>query len=171
MPIPVAGDYAPYFQNYVQLGTAHSSDAFEALQFSLADMEEWLRQIPAEQKDYAYAPGKWTVAQLLQHMADTERVFAYRAMAIARGEQQPLPGFDENSWANEAFITNRTVAGLVEELLQLRQLTISLFSSISEEQLLYRGVASGHAVTVNALAFIMVGHVRHHQRIYTERYC
>ena len=171
MPQPVTGDYAPFYQTYVSYCAAHETDALDTLCGSLAEMEQWLRQIPETQKDYAYAPGKWTVAQLLQHMADTERVFAYRALAIARGEQQPLPGFDENAWANEAPATHRSIAGLVEELLQLRQLTITLFQSITPAQMSNKGVASGQPITVNALAFIMVGHVRHHQRIYSERYC
>lgn len=170
MPIPVPGDYPPYAAHYVQLGTENTSEAIQALQLSLQEMEEWLRQIPAHKKDFAYAPGKWTVAQLLQHMADTERVFAYRALAFARGEQQALPGFDENAWANEADTSSRTVKSLVDELLQLRQLSITLFQSITPAQLLNKGIASGQPATVNALAFIMVGHVRHHQRMYAERY-
>ncbi|MCA0383827.1 MAG: DinB family protein [Bacteroidetes bacterium] len=171
MPLPVTGDYAPFYQTYVSYCAAHETDALDTLKGSLAEMEQWLRQIPETKKDFAYAPGKWTVAQLLQHMADTERVFAYRALAIARGEQQPLPGFDENAWANEAPAIHRSISSLVEELLQLRQLTITLFQSITPAQLLNKGVASGQPITVNALAFIMVGHVRHHQRIYSERYC
>lgn len=171
MPLPVTGDYAPFYQTYVSYCAAHETDVPDTLKSSLEEMAQWLRQIPETQKDYTYAPGKWTVAQLLQHMADTERVFAYRALAIARGEQQPLPGFDENAWANEAPATHRSIASLVDELLQLRQLTILLFESILPQQLLYKGTASGQPITVNALGFIIVGHVRHHWRMYTERYC
>ncbi len=171
MPLPVTGDYAPFYQTYVSYCAPHETDVLDTLKGSIIEMEQWLRQIPETQKDYAYAPGKWTVAQLLQHMADTERVFAYRALAIARGEQQPLPGFDENAWANEAPASQRPLTHLINELLQLRQLSIMLFQSITPAQLLYKGIASGQPITVNALGFIMVGHVRHHQRMYTERYC
>ena len=104
-------------------------------------------------------------------MIDTERIFAYRALSIGRGEKQPLPGFDENSYADAAPAAHRKLKGLSEELLTLRKATIILYRSLDKEYSLQKtGVASGKNITVNALGFIMVGHVLHHVNIINERY-
>jgi hypothetical protein len=168
MARPTPADYAPLYHNYVQL--AEGDDVIAALNQSWDRLGFWLSQVPEEKMNYAYAPGKWTVAQMFQHIIDSERVFAYRAMSIARGEQQPLPGFDENSYAALADAEHRTFIGLKEEMLTLRKSTIQLFNSFRVHELNRAGVAFGSRITVNALGFILAGHVYHHQRVFAERY-
>ena len=168
MPRPAIEEYGAYFQRYINYPVGN--DAREILTQSLQPLEQFLAAIPADKANYAYARGKWTVKQLLQHMIDTERVFAYRGMCISRGEQQPLPGFDENTYAENATAGNRNLDDLTEELLLVRQTSIMLYKFMDDESLYRFGTASGHPITPNAIAFILVGHVMHHQKILTERY-
>ena len=114
MPRPEFTEYGTFFQRYIDY--PRGDDARQVLENSLAPLEQFLSSIPDEKLHYAYRPGKWTVAQLLQHVIDTERVFAYRAMCIARGEEQALPGFDENVYADNAIASDRTLTDLIEEL-------------------------------------------------------
>ena len=168
MPRPQFSEYGTFFQRYIDYAPGH--DAREVLNDSLAPLEQFLSTIPEAKLHYAYSEGKWTVAQLLQHVIDAERVFAYRAMCISRGEEQGLPGFDENIYAANAPAKDRTLGDLVEELLLVRKTTIILYQHINEENLFRQGIASNHPITPNALAFITVGHVMHHQKILNERY-
>jgi hypothetical protein len=168
MPRPKIEEYGTFFQRYIDYPVG--ADARQILEQSLDPLKQFLDTIPAEKADYAYAPGKWTIKQLLQHMTDTERVFAYRAMSISRGETQPLPGFDENLFADNATAENRSLDDLAEELLLVRQTSIILYRHMTDEGLFRFGTASNHPVTPNAIAFIIVGHVLHHQKIINERY-
>lgn len=168
MPRPTSDDYAPFYKNYVQL--TEGDDVIAALNQSWDRLGFWLSQVPEEEMNFAYAPDKWTVAQMFQHLIDTERIFAFRALSIARGEQQPLPGFDENSYATLADAEHRTFISLKEELLTLRKSTIQLFNSLRVHELSKVGIAFGNRITVNALGFILAGHVYHHQKIFVERY-
>jgi hypothetical protein len=168
MPRPKTEEYGAFFQRYIDYPAGE--DAREVLAQSLQPLQQFLHSIPVEKAGFAYAPGKWTIKQLLQHVIDAERVFSYRSMCIARGEDQPLPGFDENTYADRATAENRTLDDLVEELLLFRQTSIILFRHMPDEGLFRFGIASNHPVTPNAFAFIIVGHVMHHQKIITERY-
>ncbi|MES2649411.1 MAG: DinB family protein [Bacteroidota bacterium] len=168
MPRPDFAEYGTYFQRYIDY--TPGNDARQVIETSVAALEQFLSTIPEEKLHFAYNPGKWTVAQLLQHVIDTERVFAYRAMCIARGEEQGLPGFDENVYAENATATNRTLSDLTEELLLVRKTTLILYKYIDDKQLFRKGIASNNPITPNAIAFIIVGHVMHHQKILTERY-
>lgn len=168
MPRPKPGDYATFYENYVS--STSGDDVLMVLNSSWDQLGLWLGEIVEEKLDFSYAPGKWTLAQMLQHLIDAERVFAFRAMSIARGEQQALPGFDENAYAEMANASHRTMASLRSELLALRNATIALFNSFEKKDLERSGVAFGQRVTVNAMGFIMVGHIYHHQKIYTNRY-
>lgn len=168
MPRPQAGDYAPLYENYVS--SCFGDDVFAVLNYSWDALNAWLGTIPEEKLTYSYAEGKWTLAQMLQHIIDCERIFAYRAMCIARGEKQPLPGFDENAYAVKGHAAHRSLDAMKKELLALRKATITLYNSLLPEDLLEAGIAMNHRVTVNALGYILAGHVYHHQRIYQERY-
>jgi hypothetical protein len=169
MPKPLPGDFAPFYQNYVDL--AKGEDVVAVLESSFEPLQNFLQKLEDKDLSFSYAPGKWTLAQLLQHMIDTERVFAYRAMCIGRGEKQGLPGFDENEFAAAAPAVGRKLKGLAEELLTLRKASIILFRSIEKENALHKaGVASGKNITVNALGFIMVGHVLHHVHVINQLY-
>jgi len=169
MPRPLAGDYAPLYENYVS--SCLGDDVFAVLNYSWDALNAWLGTIPEEKLTHSYAEGKWTVAQMLQHIIDSERVFAYRAMCIARGEKQPLPGFDENAYAERGNAAHRSMDSIKKELQALRKATITLYNSLLPEDIQQAGTAMNHRITVNALGYILAGHVYHHQRIYLERYC
>jgi uncharacterized damage-inducible protein DinB len=168
MPRPLAAEYGHFYQGYINRATGN--DAIQVLADSYAPLEQFLSQIPADKADYAYAPGKWTLKQMLQHIIDTERIFAYRGLCISRGEQQPLPGFEENDYAAAATAANRTLPDLIEELLLVRKSIILLYKHLNNEDLLRVGVSNSQPLTANAMAFITVGHALHHKAVLEERY-
>ena len=132
--------------------------------------KKFLEEVPKKKIDFAYAPGKWTIKELLQHIIDAERVFTYRALRFARKDATPLSGFDENSWAANANATVRDWKTLVGEFKAVRKSTQYLYGSFSDDQLKSAGEASGHQINVLALGFITAGHVAHHMKIIKERY-
>lgn len=168
MARPQTGDYATFYETYVSL--VKSDDLLTEMQSSLKEIEQALGAVPEDRKDYAYAEGKWTIKELLQHMIDTERVFAYRATAFARGDKQSLPGFDENAYAATADVSRRNFLEMRTELLNLRQSQYLMYKGLTPEALATAGEANKNRVTVNALGYIMIGHVRHHLRILADRY-
>lgn len=168
MAKPAENEYGFYYQRYID--QVQNTSLTEALQDSLDILSGVLRKISPEKAEYAYAEGKWTVKQVLQHLIDAERVFAYRAMCIARGEKQPLPGFDENNYAAQATGKNRSLNEIVDELFHIRLSSILLFKSLPVETLENMGTASNQPISVRALGFIMVGHVHHHLAILQDRY-
>ncbi|AEE52133.1 DinB family protein [Haliscomenobacter hydrossis] len=120
--------------------------------------------------DYVYAPGKWTVCDIVQHLIDTERILTYRALCIARGEAANLPGFEEDDYALHAQGNQRSLVDLKAELFTLRTSTLQLFRSFNDVMLLQTGTANGKKLTPLALGFIVAGHQRHHFRVLEERY-
>jgi uncharacterized damage-inducible protein DinB len=120
--------------------------------------------------DKIYAPGKWTIKDILQHIIDAERVFAYRALRFARNDKTELHGFDEDHFAAHANTKNRSVADLLEEFKLLRSLTIVFYKALHKEALLREGTASGNTISVLALGFTMTGHAIHHMNVIKERY-
>jgi hypothetical protein len=168
MPRPVPGDYPPFYETYISL--VPETDILQVLSHSLQQLKLDLSYIGSDKSDYAYAPGKWTVKQMLQHTIDTERIFAYRALCIARGEQQSLPGFDENQYADEADVSRRHVKDLKEEFLTVRLSTIQLFQGLPEPLLARSGMANQKPISVLAIGYAIVGHWRHHASILQSRY-
>jgi uncharacterized damage-inducible protein DinB len=169
MPKPSGPEYGNFYQRYIDLVTG--DNVLTILENSVAPLQDFLISLENKDLSYAYAPGKWTIAQLLQHIIDTERIFSYRALCIARGEKQSLPGFNENSYADAAPATNRKLKGIAEELLTIRKASIILFRSLEKEKALnLLGTASNNPISVNAIGFIMVGHVLHHQQVILEKY-
>lgn len=125
----------------------------------------------SEQKSmYSYATSKWTIKEILQHLIDSERIFTYRAVCIARKDTAPLPGFDENEYAAASNANNRTWESLAAEFVALRKSTLLLFDSFSPAMLDYRGKAGNNELSVAELGFIIIGHFLHHKRIIEERY-
>jgi hypothetical protein len=169
-PITIAGiGHRPaQFSRYID--EVPEGDLHQRLRESLA-LEEQL-DLPRlrARAGAAYAPGKWTVADILQHLVDTERVFAYRALRFARGDRTPLPGFDENRFAEAAGRDPRPFDDLVAELRLVRSSTIALFQGLGREALLARGTCSGIEIAVASLGFAIVGHHRHHVAVLNERY-
>lgn len=141
-----------------------------ALIESAAQLTDYLTHVADERVGFAYAPGKWTIAQSLQHVIDTERIFSTRALRIARGDQTPLPGFEQNDYAEMADVTERRFLDMIEEFRLVRAGTIALFKSFNEEDLLRMGTVSGGAASVRAIGFIISGHVYHHADLYREKY-
>lgn len=168
MSKPLTSSYANYFQQYVnQVSEENLLIAFENQQ---PVMQAFLMAISEEKSTHKYAPNKWTIKEILQHLIDTERIFAYRALCFARKETTPLPGFEEDDYAASSNANQRTWKDLVEELLAVRHTTLLLFQSFTEEALTYTGTASNNPLTVNSIGFITLGHFYHHKRIMEERY-
>jgi len=165
---PQPTDHAPYYQHYIDL--APGQDLQQA--FAIADQLtfKYLDTIPVDRDNYAYAEGKWTVKQLFQHVIDTERIFAYRALCIARGEQGNLPGFDENEYAKNVTGENRSLPELIAEFKAVRETTKMLFQSFTDEDLQRIGTANNVKIKVLALGYIILGHAIHHLNVLKERY-
>ena len=168
MAKPPTTSHAVYFQKYIDqvpeedLGTAFSNQ--------LPIITAFLQSIPEEKTVFAYAAGKWTIKEVLQHLIDAERVFDYRALCFARNEKTSLPGFDENEYAAHSHAGNRNWNSLVEEFLTLRRSTQQLFESLTPEALSNKGISNNNTMTAASLGFISVGHVYHHKKILEERY-
>jgi hypothetical protein len=168
MARPATDEFGEFYTGYIN--RVAGEDAREVLESSLHPLQVFLLSLPEQKGNHAYAVGKWTIKQVLQHCIDTERIMAYRALCSARGEQQSLPGFDEKDYAEAATAADRTVADLAEELILVRQTTIMLFSHFNEAALIKKGKANNYPITANALAFIMVGHFLHHQSVLENFY-
>ena len=161
-------EYAEYFFPYISvLGEV---TLIEELEISLHEFIRFVQNIPMDKFDYRYAEGKWTIKEIIQHVIDTERIFAYRALRISRNDQTPLPGFDENNFINNTEANNRGLQDLLTELSAVRHSNIFLFKSFSEQQLQRTGIASNAGISVRAIGFIMIGHQKHHQKVFEERY-
>lgn len=168
MAKPLSIDHPPYFSKYVDLVDEEDIKlAFAHQQLQVATI---LNSIPSAKAEYAYAEGKWTVKQLLQHIIDTERIFAYRALWIARRSETPLSGFDENAFAQHADVSSRSLDDLKNEFIALRSSTQYLFNSFTETDLQQRGISNNKEITVNAIGFITLGHLIHHVHVLKERY-
>jgi uncharacterized damage-inducible protein DinB len=165
---PQADEHSPYYGRYI--ARVPEGDLVSLLRERIADTTALLRRVPPDREDFAYAPGKWTVKQVVGHMSDVERVMAFRALWIARGDTSALPCFDENEWANVADVATRSLGDLIDELQAVRAATIHLASHLNSEALARRGSASGNPVTVRALFYIIAGHERHHADLLRERY-
>lgn len=164
-----SGEYAPFYANYI----AQISDVYtlmEELEISVHRLVKFVQDIPMDKYDYRYAEGKWTIKDILQHLIDAERIFAYRALRFARNDKAELPGFEENDYADAANGDKRSIMDLLTELAVVRQATLSLFKTFQDEQLLRSGIASKNNMSVRALGFVIIGHQNHHQRIFQERY-
>ena len=168
MPKPTAGTFPPYFSRYID--KVAEDDLHSAFAGQRAIVERFFSDISEEKSTTAYAPGKWTLKELLQHVIDAERIFAYRALCIARKETINLPGFDENIYAANSDANRRPWESLLEELKVVRRSSEILFQSITESTLNNSGISNDHPVTVNAIGFIIIGHLTHHVGIVKERY-
>ncbi len=157
-----------YFVKYTTL--VKETNIVEAFEAQKTAIQNFYNNISEEKSTYAYAESKWTLKEMLQHIIDTERVFAYRALAIARKDTAKLPSFDENEYASNSNANERTWASLINEMNVVRESTILLFKNFSEEMLGCVGKFSSLSGTPELLGFIMVGHVYHHIRIAEERY-
>lgn len=164
---PGADEHAAYFGKYVE--KVPEGNLMAMLRDQIAETAAMLRR-SRDRADFAYAPGKWTVKQVVGHLADVERVMSYRALSIARNDQTPLPGFDENAWVDNAGFASRTLDDLLEELEVVRAATVQFGSHLDADELARRGTANGNPMSVRALFYIIAGHERHHVALFRERY-
>lgn len=165
---PDKSEYAEYYHKYVV--EVPEGDITDILESQLNSTVEFLSNISEDKSLYKYESNKWSVREVLGHIIDSERVFAYRALRFSRGDQKPLQGFDENLYISNSNYDNISLQLLIEEFFHLRKSTISLFRSMKNEMWLNKGNASGYDVTVRGLAYIIAGHTEHHLRIIKERY-
>ena len=164
---PASGEHAEYYGKYITL--VPDGDFATVMAGGHDALVARLRGA-ASKAGYRYAEGKWSLAESVQHLVDAERVFAYRMLAFLRGQEAPLPGFDENAWAPASEANARDFAGLVEEFALVRRSTVALVSSAPPHAWANGGVMSGHPATARAVAFIIAGHERHHDALFRERY-
>jgi hypothetical protein len=165
---PEAGEYATFYQGYIAL--VSGDDVVGALESQRLHTMQVLSARSEREGNFRYAADKWSVKEVVGHLADSERVFAYRAMRIARGDQTPLSGFEQDDYVKSGGFGERRLTDLAEEFAAVRSGTIALFRSLNEAAWTRRGVANKAEVSVRALAFITAGHELHHQRILEERY-
>jgi DinB superfamily len=156
------------FLNYIN--KAKDADVVKSIRQNTKAFQKLLKAIPPKKRKHAYAEGKWTIKETLQHLIDAERVFACRALRTARFDATPMPGFDENNWAAAANKTNRKWNGLVKEFMTVRASTEMLFENLGDEELLFTGMASNLPINALALGYVIAGHTQHHIDIIKERY-
>jgi uncharacterized damage-inducible protein DinB len=168
IPRPASDEHDPYYGRYIDL--VPNGDLIQLLGSQLRATVAALSKVPADREDFAYAPGKWTIKETVGHVTDAERVFAYRALCIARGDQSSFPSFDENAYVPNGEFASRTLGDLVEEMQAVRAATIQLAKHLSDAALARRGTASGKTITPRALFYILGGHERHHVALLHERY-
>jgi len=161
-------NYPGFFQNYIQ--QVPEENLQEGFNKQTPFISSFLSSVPKDKYTFAYAEGKWTIKEVLQHMIDTERIMAYRALAFARGEKAMLPGFEEKEYAANSNANNRTWQSLGNEFLIVRQSTQLLFNSLTEEMLNAEGTANNNLLSVRAIGFIILGHFYHHKKIIEQLY-
>jgi uncharacterized damage-inducible protein DinB len=166
---PAPGEYPAYAQMYIRL---LPDDGLLLRHFSdnLKATTELMRLVPEDKLTYRYAPGKWTIKDILLHIIDDERIYAYRALRFARNDQTPLPGFEQDDYVRYANADTRTVDDLLAEFTTVRNATISLFAGLPSEAFTKSGIANTNKVSVRALAYHIAGHELHHIHIIKERY-
>lgn len=166
MNLPQTHEYPVWYEPYISLV---DQDVMRILKKQATDFPDFLKGL-SKKGDYAYAPGKWTIKQMVGHIIDSERVFSYRLTCFARGEIHGLPGFDENEYVDNAQFQDRTLSSLAEEFNLLRSANLFLFKSLTEKELSRSGIASERQITVRALLFVIAGHLMHHTQIIKDRY-
>ena len=161
-------EYHSYYEPYIAV--LGSVDLMVALKDGLASFINFIKEIPEEKFAYSYADGKWSLAEVLLHLIDSERVFQHRAFRFARNDQTELPGFDQDLYVPASNANSRSKVEIIEEFISVRKSSITLFTSFSDETLKSTGTASDIVISVRALGFIMCGHVLHHKNIIQDNY-
>lgn len=162
------GDCAPFHLAYIRLVESQDLSAFlPAQQVRFSNM---ISNIPEDRGNEAYAPGKWTIKQVLQHVIDTERIFAYRLLALCRGEQQPIPGFEQDDYMAAVDVSGRSLDDQCREFDSVRSATITLMESLRPQDLQHRGTISESPVLAAALPYVLAGHVEHHIGVLISKY-
>ena len=166
---PPADEYAPALAGYIT-AIRDDEDVLAVLADQLDEVPNRLRSLSDSRGDYRYAPGKWSLKEVVGHLSDTERVFAYRALRIGRGDTVPLPAFDDQAWIAEMAVADVLLVEMVEEWEQVRRATLTLFRRLPPAAWSRRGTASDQPISVRALAYVIAGHTRHHLEVVVTRY-
>ena len=161
-------EYAPFYEGYIK--KSEGLPLVEGLNEGLKKTKRLISSFPEDKWDYRYAEGKWTPKEILLHLIDSERVFVYRALLIARSETPDIKGFDQDEFVENSYANTRSLSSLYTEYSQVRKATISLFESFSHETLMRLGKANGAQVSVRAIGRIILGHEIHHINVLRERY-
>lgn len=165
---PKHDEYASFYANYVLLASDFNLVSDFKIQKEV--VVAFFKSIPIEKLAYRYQPTKWTIKDILLHMIDAERIFAYRALRISRNDKTPLAGFEENDYVIEANANARSIDDLLNEYISVRNATLTLFNSFGDDQLMKKGIASEKEISVRALGYIILGHEKHHLNVIKERY-
>jgi uncharacterized damage-inducible protein DinB len=165
---PNSGEYTPYYGRYVSL--VSTSDMLETLKQQARQTYELFAACSEKDANYSYAPGKWSVKEVLGHMIDTERIFAYRALRIARNDKTPIEGFEQDDYVKDGPFQHCSLGELLEEFSAVRTATLCLLRSLDEEAWTRSGTASGNPFTVRALVYVIAGHELHHRKVLEEKY-
>lgn len=164
---PQPSEYAPFYKTYID---TVSDQVIAELEHQANSFPSFLKGFTADKASFAYAEGKWTIKELVGHVIDTERIMTYRLLRIARADQTPLPGFEENDYVANAHFADRTIESLAEEFAMLRKANMYLVRSFTEDEISRLGTSNGKAVSARALIYILAGHVNHHRMIIEDRY-
>jgi hypothetical protein len=165
---PQADEHNPYYSRYIDL--VPQSDVLGTLAQQIKATLAVLKGVSDEKANYSYAPDKWTVKEVVGHMIDTERVFAYRALRVARNDQTPMPGFEQDDYVRFGPFAKSRLSDLADEFSAVRQSNVLLLSQLDEQAWKRRGTANNSPISVRALAYIMAGHELHHRAILKEKY-
>ncbi len=168
MAKPAHGEFAPHHSSYIDL--VQAPDVKEAIRIYSPQIHEFFSLIPTDKAGYRYAPGKWSLKEMLQHVIDAERIFSYRVLTFARKDKAPLPSFDENAYAVNSNADARQWEDLVEEFQSVRRSTDLLYATLNDEQLSMRGIVNNYPASANTFCFVTFGHILHHCNIIRERY-
>jgi DinB family protein len=165
---PEPGEYAPYYDRYISL--IGGSDILGTLESQRRQMMLLLSGREEGEGDLRYAPDKWSAKEVLGHVCDTERIFAYRALRISRGDQTPIEGFEQDDYVRNGPFGRAPLAEIVEDYIAVRRATLTLLRNLDEMAWMRRGVANKNEITVRALAYVIAGHELHHRRVLEEKY-
>jgi len=165
---PAPDEFLEYYNKYI--GLVQGDDALPALRKQIEETVRLLAPLDESKALHRYGPGKWSVKEVVGHLSDAERVFAYRALRVSRGDATPLAGFDENQYVPAGRFDSRPLADIVHEFETVRAASLALFGGLDDEALLRRGTANGSTISVRAVAWILAGHELHHRGLLVERY-
>lgn len=168
IPRPEPGEYAAYFDRYISL--VPGNDILATLESQRRQTLILLSGRDEDEGDFRYAPDKWSAKEVLGHVCDTERIFAYRALRISRGDTTPLAGFEQDDYIRNGPFAKIPFAEVIEDYIAVRRATLTLLRNLDEQAWLRRGVANKNEATVRAIAYTMAGHELHHRRILEEKY-
>ena len=164
---PNEAEYDPYYGRYIALV---ADDIMGSLDSQSDELRGLLSTIPEDRGTYAYDDGKWTIKEVLSHLIDGERIFAYRLLRIARGDKTPLEGFEQDGYIENSHANTRSFSDLLDEFAQLRRANMAFFNNLRDDDWIRTGTANNTEISVRALAWIMAGHITHHVNILKSRY-